>query len=149
MREPRTPGGAARAGRRSAVREVPAATTDITFAYAPDIDGRADAGEVVWAWVPYEDDPAQGKDRPLLVVGARDGVLHALMLSSRTPDPWEERDWTALGAGPWDRGGRPSYVALDRLFELPEDGIRREGAVLGADRFRRVCTALLRRHGRA
>jgi hypothetical protein len=24
----------------------------------------------VWTWVAYEDDPARGKDRPVLVVGA-------------------------------------------------------------------------------
>src|SRR5262249_10344430 len=29
--------------------------------YAPERDGDADPGEVVWGWVPYEDDPAQGK----------------------------------------------------------------------------------------
>ena len=37
--------------------------------YAPEIDGEPDPGEVVWAWVPYEDDPSQGKDRPVLVLG--------------------------------------------------------------------------------
>lgn len=31
--------------------------------YTPDMDGEADPGEVVWAWVPYEDDPHRGKDR--------------------------------------------------------------------------------------
>src|SRR5690606_28866634 len=35
--------------------------------YAPELDGRADPGEIVWAWVPYEDDPRRGKDRPVLV----------------------------------------------------------------------------------
>ena len=30
----------------------------------------ADPGEVVWGWVPYEDDPAQGKDRPVLLLAA-------------------------------------------------------------------------------
>ena len=28
--------------------------------YAPEADGQPDPGEVVWAWVPYEDDPTQG-----------------------------------------------------------------------------------------
>ena len=37
--------------------------------YAPDLDGRADPGEIVWTWVVYEDDPTRGKDRPVLVVG--------------------------------------------------------------------------------
>ena len=33
--------------------------------YAPENDGQPDPGEVVWAWVPYEDDPTLGKDRPV------------------------------------------------------------------------------------
>ena len=37
--------------------------------YAPEIDGEPDPGEVVWGWVPYEDDPSQGKDRPVLLIG--------------------------------------------------------------------------------
>ena len=41
--------------------------------YSPDLDGRADPGEVVWAWVAYEEDAGQGKDRPVLVVG-REGT---------------------------------------------------------------------------
>ena len=32
--------------------------------YTPEMDGDADPGEVVWAWVPYEEDPNRGKDRP-------------------------------------------------------------------------------------
>ena len=33
---------------------------------------------MVWAWVPYEDDPAQGKDRPVLVLARQDGMLVCL-----------------------------------------------------------------------
>ena len=36
--------------------------------YAPEVDGEPDPGEVVWGWVPYEDDPQQGKDRPVLLI---------------------------------------------------------------------------------
>lgn len=32
------------------------------IAYAPHPDGEPDPGEIVWSWVPYEDDPSQGKD---------------------------------------------------------------------------------------
>ncbi len=39
------------------------------FHYAPKANGKPDPGEVVWAWVPYEEDPSQGKDRPVLVIG--------------------------------------------------------------------------------
>ena len=43
-----------------------AATSGV--AYAPEADGEPDPGEVVWAWVAYEDDPSRGKDRPVLLL---------------------------------------------------------------------------------
>jgi hypothetical protein len=102
--------------------------------YAPQPDGQADPGEIVWTWVSYEDDPNQGKDRPVLVVGRQGGTVLGLMLSSRN-----ERDgqhnWYPLGPGAWDRESRPSWVRLDRVLEIDEDGIRREGAVLDRTRF--------------
>ena len=116
------------------------------LAYAPQPDGRADPGEVVWTWVAYEDDPRRGKDRPVLVVGREGATLLGLMLSSQ-----DERDgqrgWLALGPGAWDREQRPSWVRLDRVLEVPEDGIRREGAVLDRARFERVAGALRSDHG--
>src|SRR5262245_11049869 len=50
--------------------------------YSPRLDGRADPGEIVWTWVPYEEDHRQGKDRPVLVVGRDRRTLYGLMLSS-------------------------------------------------------------------
>ena len=41
----------------------------ISESYAPEANGQPDPGEVVWAWVPYEEDPSKGKDRPVLVIG--------------------------------------------------------------------------------
>lgn len=104
--------------------------------YTPELDGEPDPGEVVWAWVPYEDDPAQGKDRPLLVIGREGSTLLALALSSQDHDLDAEdearygRYWMDVGSGAWDREGRPSEVRLDRLIRLQEQGVRREGAVL-------------------
>jgi PemK-like, MazF-like toxin of type II toxin-antitoxin system len=97
--------------------------------YAPDLDGRADPGEIVWTWVVYEDDPTRGKDRPVLVVGRERSVLLGLMLSSQehyAADP----HWVGIGAGDWDYEGRESWVRLDRVLDVPEEGIRREGAIL-------------------
>ena len=109
--------------------------------YTPNLDGDADPGEVVWTWVVYEDDPHQGKDRPVLVVGRDGRTLLGLMLSSQS-----ERDgqpnWLALGAGAWDRAERPSWIRLDRVLEVDEDGIRREGAVLDRGRFDQVAARL-------
>ncbi|WP_308042631.1 type II toxin-antitoxin system PemK/MazF family toxin [Micromonospora sp. PLK6-60] len=109
--------------------------------YAPELDGRADPGEIVWTWVNYEDDPRQGKDRPVLVVGRQSRTLFGLMLSSQS-DRDGQRHWLALGPGEWDRDNRPSWVRLDRVLTMREDGIRREGAVLDRARFDRVGRAL-------
>ena len=57
------------AGRPVTKNSVPTAHRARKLVYAPDLDGRADPGEIVWTWVVYEDDPTRGKDRPVLVVG--------------------------------------------------------------------------------
>jgi hypothetical protein len=116
------------------------------LAYAPQTDGRADPGEVVWTWVAFEDDPRRGKDRPVLVVGREGDRLLGLMLSSQSERDGQ-RGWLALGPGAWDREQRPSWVRLDRVLDVPEDGIRREGAVLDRRRFQRVAHALRADHG--
>jgi len=104
--------------------------------YSPALDGDADPGEVVWTWVPYEEDHSRGKDRPVLVVG-RDGEwLLGLMLTSRdhSRDAADEarwgRRWLDIGSGPWDRQGRPSEVRLDRVIRLDPGAVRREGAIM-------------------
>jgi hypothetical protein len=109
--------------------------------YAPDLDGRADPGEIVWTWVVYEDDPSRGKDRPVLVVGRDRRTLLGLMLSSQerhAADP----NWVGVGAGSWDDQYRPSWVRLDRVLDVPEEGIRREGAVLERTVFEVVAARL-------
>ena len=114
--------------------------------YAPELDGRADPGEIVWTWVPYEEDPKQGKDRPVLVVGRDGATLHGLMLSSNS-DRDGQPNWYALGAGSWDAGARPSWVRLDRVIAVSESGIRREGAVLDRRRFDAIAGQLRRKYG--
>ncbi|CCH28777.1 type II toxin-antitoxin system PemK/MazF family toxin [Actinosynnema sp. NPDC047251] len=127
---------------KGAVREIHPAAAAASLEYSPDLDGLADPGEVVWAWVPYEEDPDRGKDRPLLVVGRRRRALLALMLTSKAPDRDEVDEFLPLGAGRWDRDNRESYLRLDRVFELDEDDIRREGSVLEPERFSLVVDAL-------
>ncbi|WP_098959093.1 type II toxin-antitoxin system PemK/MazF family toxin [Pseudonocardia sp. N23] len=137
---------APRPGGGSGARTAPTADRARRVAYAPDLDGAADPGEIVWAWVPFEEDASQGKDRPLLVVGKGGGDLLGLMLSSqhkRDGDP----DWAGIGTGAWDREGRESFVRLDRVLEIGEHDIRREGAILDRDRFDRVADVLRSRYG--
>ncbi|MGE0296627.1 type II toxin-antitoxin system PemK/MazF family toxin [Pseudonocardia sp.] len=127
-------------------RSAPAGDRARTIAYAPDLDGAADPGEIVWAWVPFEENDGRGKDRPLLVVGRGGGELLGLMLSSQH-DRADDPEWMGIGAGAWDREGRASYVRLDRVIEVGEHDIRREGAVLDRERFERVADGLRSRHG--
>jgi hypothetical protein len=112
--------------------------------YRPREDGRPDPGEVVWAWVAYDENDGRGKDRPVLVIGRRGDRLLGLMLSSQDHDKDADdearhgRLWTDLGSGAWDSRGRPSEVRLDRLLVLDPAAVRREGAALDRPRFDRV-----------
>ncbi|WP_125777021.1 type II toxin-antitoxin system PemK/MazF family toxin [Antribacter gilvus] len=113
----------------------------VTPTYAPDLDGEPDPGEVVWTWVPYEEDHSQGKDRPVLLVGHDGPWLLALQLTSQDHDRDAEQEaragriWFDVGTGPWDREGRPSEVRINRVIRVHPDAVRREGAVMPRDRF--------------
>lgn len=128
-------------GRPITNNSVPTAHRARKLVYAPDLDGRADPGEVVWTWVVYEDDPTRGKDRPVLVVGRDRSTLLGLMLSSQEHHR-DDRDWVGIGSGPWDYEARASWVRLDRVLDVPEEGIRREGAILERDKFEIVAARL-------
>ena len=88
------------------------------LAYAPAPDGRPDPGEIVWTWVPYEED------------------CHHVLLA-RVGRHWQDFGW---GAG--DGGGRPSVVRIDRILRVAATAVRREGAVLDRERFDQVAAAL-------
>lgn len=120
--------------------------------YSPQADGEPDPGEVVWAWVAYEDDPSQGKDRPVLVIGRDGDGLLCLQLTSKDHDRDAEdearygRYWMDVGSGNWDRDQRDSEVRLDRLLRMPESEVRREGAALDRDVFDAVVAAAREHH---
>jgi hypothetical protein len=127
-------------GRPVSQNFVPSAHRARKLVYAPDLDGRADPGEIVWTWVVFEDDPTRGKDRPVLVVGRDRSTLLGLMLSSQ--DHRDDPNWVAIGSGGWDFESRASWVRLDRVLDVPEESIRREGAILERERFEVVATRL-------
>ena len=124
----------------------------MTTSYEPEQNGDPDPGEVVWAWVPFEDDPDRGKDRPVLVIGRDGSELICLQLTSKDHDRDAQdearygRYWMDVGSGDWDRDGRPSEVRLDRLLRMSESEVRREGAALPEATFDEVVTAADRHH---
>ncbi|MGY1752004.1 type II toxin-antitoxin system PemK/MazF family toxin [Blastococcus sp. SYSU D01042] len=150
LRRPARPVGARRGRTRPTVGTA-GAGPDVE--YRPRDDGAADPGEVVWAWVPYDEGDGRGKDRPVLVIGRRAGDLLGLLLSSQDHDrdaadeARHGRVWTDLGSGAWDVRGRPSEVRLDRLLQLPPGAVRREGAALDRARFDRVVAEARRVQG--
>ncbi|MEU2600113.1 type II toxin-antitoxin system PemK/MazF family toxin [Streptomyces hirsutus] len=114
--------------------------------YSPQHDGDPDPGEIVWTWVPYEENDGRGKDRPVLVVAREPaGTFLAVQLSSKQRNG--DRDWVPIGSGPWDRSGRDSWVAVDRVLRLHEDGMRREACALDRMRFNLVRHRLRERYG--
>ena len=122
------------------------------FSYSPDPDGDADPGEVVWTWVPFEEDPSQGKDRPVLVLARHDNRLVVAQMTSKDHDRdaaqearWG-RFWYDVGTGDWDRQGRPSEVRLDRLLLVEPASVRREGATMNREVFDGVVAALRHHH---
>lgn len=114
-------------------------TTAVTIEYSPQIDGDPDPGEIIWTWVPFEEDPTQGKNRPVVIIGRRNGNLVGIPLTSKRNDRELQ---VSIGTGPWDADRRPSYARIWRLLEVDERRMRREGAILPRDRFDAVIDAV-------
>ncbi len=119
--------------------------------YDPHTGRHPDPGEVVWAWVPYEDDPARGKDRPVLLIGRDGDWLLGTYLSAtdHTADAAQEathgRHWVALGTGAWDVRRRDSYARVDRVVRIHPDDVRGRAEKLDKVRFDQVAAGV-RKH---
>lgn len=113
----------------------------VRIEYTPSQDGDPDPGEVVWTWVPYEEDPTLGKDRPVVIIGRRGSELCGVALTTKRHDGDLE-----VGTGPWDSRNRPSYAKVDRLLDVDAASVRREGAALNRRRFDAVVEAVDRLH---
>lgn len=106
--------------------------------YAPDMDGHAEPGEVVWICLANEDGP---RERPILVVGHSHETILGLLISPNT-DHEDEEGWLDIGSGSWDNSGAPCWLCLNKVIEVPELAIRREGAIVPRRRFERIAAKL-------
>lgn len=124
------------------------------FSYQPVADNDADPGEVVWTWISYEEDPTQGKDRPVVVLARTGSDVVVAQLTSKNHDIDREQEahwgryWLAIGAGDWDPQGRVSSVRLDRLLLVSQRDVRREGASLDRATYNKVVTAIAKHWGK-
>lgn len=122
------------------------------FSYTPDGDSLPDPGEVVWTWIPFEENNGQGKDRPVLVVSVdNNNAICAQMTSKDHAHESLYRDayhrwWLDVGTGNWDNRHRSSEVRLDILWKVPLSKIRRIGGALSKDRYEQVVHALSKIH---
>jgi len=114
--------------------------------YNPNKDGAPDPGEIVWTWVPFEENDGRGKDRPVLVVAAeKTGTVLAVQLTSKNHSG--DAEFVAVGSGDWDAEGRPSWVNIDRVLRVHPDGMRREASALPRPAFDTVAGRLQARYG--
>ena len=141
---------------QTSIREASIADALANASYTPIMDGDADPGEVVWTWVPYQEDTSVGKDRPAVVIGAQGEGVYILQLTSKdhTRDAAQEaaagRYWFNIGSGEWDSKGRPSEVRLDRALWVKATDVRREGSILPKSTWQLIVDALeehYRTHG--
>ena len=138
-----TPKSSTSSGRSAAPTRTRAVPAGVRIEYSPDADGDPDPGEVVWTWVPYEDDPTQGKDRPVVIIGRTGDDLAGVPLTSKDRD---RADQVPVGTGAWDRSGRPSFAKVDQLLTIDPDAVRREGSVLARSHFDDVVAGVAKHH---
>ncbi len=95
--------------------------------------------------MPYEENDGRGKDRPVLVIGRQSAErVYAVRMTSRARDG--DRDYLSIGSGAWDSQRRESWVDIEQLYSVHDDGMRREAAVLDRERYDRVASALIARY---
>ena len=114
--------------------------------WTPSADGVPDPGEIVWTWVPYEENDGRGKDRPVLVVAVlRGDVIIGIQLTSKphVGDP----DHVSVGTGAWDGEHRESWARVDRVFRVDAGSVRREASFLPEKAYRAVARVLVARYG--
>ncbi|WKD57220.1 hypothetical protein CAPI_03290 [Corynebacterium capitovis DSM 44611] len=115
----------------------PTAKVARSIYYAPDMDGQAEPGEVVWVTVPTN--PPQ--ERSLVVVGREHRDVLGLLISPEEDHPTREH-WLGIGSGEWEYNGNPCWVRLDKTVMVPESELHRRGTYIPPRRFERIANRL-------
>ena len=116
---------------------APTARVARSIYYAPDMDGQAEPGEVVWVTVPSN----PPEERSLLIVGREHHDVFGLLISPEKQHDGKP-DWLAIGSGPWEDSGDPCWVRLDKTLKVSEQDVHRRGTSIPERRFERIANAL-------
>lgn len=109
--------------------------------FAPDMDGQADSGEVVWVWAPTGGAGTPPTERAILLVGRTRSTVLGLLISPNSAHS-DDDSWLEIGSGEWDDSGRQCWVRLDRVLEVSEEQVRRKGILFPQRRFERIANRL-------
>ncbi|MDO4908816.1 MAG: hypothetical protein Q3962_03065 [Corynebacterium sp.] len=109
--------------------------------YAPTMDGQAEPGEVVWIKVDNNQE-----ERAILVVGRTKRALLGQLISPNS-EHVGEKNWMDIGSGPWDSKGRTCWLRLDKIIEISECGVRRQGAIMPQNGFDRISARMRSDYG--
>ncbi|MCP1386878.1 hypothetical protein M5J20_01510 [Corynebacterium sp. TA-R-1] len=126
-----------RAKRAARVNVKPTGKIPRNIYYAPDMDGNAEPGEVVWVTVPSQ----PPTERSMLVVGREQHEVLGLLISPGKEHA-DDQHWLGIGCGEWDASGEPCWVRLDKTLCVPETDVHRRGTTVPALRFERVANRL-------
>lgn len=113
--------------------------------YAPDMDGQADPGEVVWVNIRTQKN-GELELRSVLIIGRRKHTLLALLISSNERFA-DSPNWIRIGSGPWEQEGNEAYVRLDKVLEVPESEIQRRGVSMPERRYDLIAARLRADYG--
>lgn len=108
--------------------------------YAPDMDGQAEAGEVVWANLRLHR-LGELERRAVLLIGRNQHTLLGLLISSHEIHA-KENNWMPIGNGPWNDKTSSSWVRLDKTLLIQETAIQRRGVRIPERRFERLAHRL-------
>ncbi|MDK6492845.1 PemK-like, MazF-like toxin of type II toxin-antitoxin system [Corynebacterium coyleae] len=129
-----------RRGRAPQVSVRPTDSVCRSIYYAPDMDGTAEPGEVVWVTVPSH----PPRQRSILIVGRERHDVLGLLISPEREHENDER-WFEIGPGDWESSGQPCWVRLDKTLVVPESDVERRGTTVPPRRFQRVANTLRER----
>jgi len=137
-----------RLGTRADSRREHAARVDVrptnsiarNIYYAPDMDGGAEPGEVVWVTVPSH----PPERRSMVVVGRDRHDILGLLISPDAQHADDDR-WFEIGHGDWCETGQSCWVRLDKTLIVPEADVHRRGTTVPRRRFERIANRLRER----